>query len=504
VLCALVASCARTGFQGPPELDGSSSRFDRPGTEGIVLDVVGQDLRHDAAAQDVAPLDGPASDLAGLDASGSVDGAAPDLGPLDLEQPDPGPADTALVDTSAPDLALEDAAAADAFAPDSSAPDTSGPDTFAPDTAAPDTFAPDTFTPDTFAPDTTAPDTFAPDTAAPDTAACAHDPPWWDPAFALRRPLQVAETATGQLEAGYSVALRYDSRSDVTGGNALASGDDVRVVRYNGLAWVELDRHVRGFNTVTTEIWFKTDNIISASDSSYWLYLSNPAAGAPPAAWADGMAGTSAVYLAADDFEDDTIGQRPDGWVGAGDYTVQSDSGSQVLRVVGSGSNRADYFFAGDYGWTDVALQGRLRIVDTGGTYYGLFARVESTTPFDTLWWGLYDANSLQAYELEIANPQAEALNGGTLKADVNAAPPPGTTWHSYETRVVGRSATFFFDGAQKATNTLPQNSMQAGRVGLCAGYTVSLAYWDDIIVRRLVSPEPTVSVAGLDEPICP
>lgn len=44
---------------------------------------------------------------------------------------------------------------------------------------------------------------------------------------------------------------------------------------------------------------------------------------------------------------------------------------------------------------------------------------------------------------------------------------------------------------------------MQKRRIGLCAGYPSCEATWDNVVVRKLVEPEPIVSL-GAKEAGCP
>jgi predicted ester cyclase len=72
----------------------------------------------------------------------------------------------------------------------------------------------------------------------------------------------------------------------VTAGTSLASGNDVRIARWNGSA---LDRTgpvdpSSSWNNASTRVWFKTQSAISAAiaDTSYYLYYGYPSAGSPP------------------------------------------------------------------------------------------------------------------------------------------------------------------------------------------------------------------------------
>ncbi|MBN2359155.1 MAG: hypothetical protein JXR83_06855 [Deltaproteobacteria bacterium] len=385
--------------------------------------------------------------------------------------------------------------------------DTGPPDTVAADAGPDDRDGRDAIDRDAAQPDVAQPDVAQPDIAQPDTTACTRTPEWWNGAYGYRLPLSISESISGSLLAGYSVPATVDTATLINTGKLLASGDDLRVVRTVGASHQELDRHVVDLDGAATQIWFKTLADIDGSDATYMLYYGNPAAGAPPARWADSMgadAMPSAVYLAADDFEGHVVGTQPDGWEGAGDYSVQTDSGNQVLRVVGTGGGTADYFFAGDYAWTDVAVRGRIKVSTWGSSmYYGLLTRVESTSPFDTLWWGFLDTNTLELYTLAMSGVQAEALSGSSQRRTINFSPNAGSTWHTLETTLAGSSSTHFYDGVQRTTYTLPTSFLPSGRVGLCSGYSVALAYWDDIVVRRYVSPEPSVA-AGAEEAACP
>ena len=99
---------------------------------------------------------------------------------------------------------------------------------------------------------------------------------------------------------GYSVDVALNHASLVTAGKSLASGNDVRIVYWNGAAWVELDRVLdtaSSWNNATTTLWFKTQAAIGTNtfDDNYYIYYGNSAAGAPPA-------NADNIFLMFDDF----------------------------------------------------------------------------------------------------------------------------------------------------------------------------------------------------------
>lgn len=119
-------------------------------------------------------------------------------------------------------------------------------------------------------------------------ASVLQSAPWWNPAWALRRAITVtvgANTPQGGY-AGYTVRLSaLDTSAMIAAGDLLASGDDLRIVRWDGAAWTDLPRHLVGLNSSATDVRFALAATVAASavDGSYYLYYRNPAAGAPPA-----------------------------------------------------------------------------------------------------------------------------------------------------------------------------------------------------------------------------
>jgi hypothetical protein len=330
------------------------------------------------------------------------------------------------------------------------------------------------------------------------------DPPWWNGDYGMRRNLTIEENAAGVLPAGYSVVALMNTEDEVIAGTMRSDGNDLRVVWFDGVSRVELDRHLVAINTTQTEIWFMTQDDIDTADDRYYLYYDNPAAGAPPAYWSDSMgaaAQSSRVYLAADHFEDTLVGAFPDGWEGSPDYRVEAEGGNQVLEV-NDISTDGDYLFAGRYDWGDIVIQGRMRAVSTfpSQAYYGFYFRAEAEFDFETAWYGAYDHNTAQVYTMKLSSADATGLSPPIQEISSWSVSSVGTAWHTYEIRLAGRTAVFFLDDVEQYswTNT---GGMTQGRIGVCAGYVAAEARFDDIIVRRYVEPEPTVSLGSQDTP---
>jgi signal peptidase I len=133
-------------------------------------------------------------------------------------------------------------------------------------------------------------------------------PSWADPLSPFRQRIDIT---AGSVDApnGYTTPLTLDHDALVSSGLALASGNDARIWRYDGVTWTELDRVIdesSTWNAADTTIWFRTQESIAASETiSYWLYFGNPT---PPPVLAD----PANVWLLVEGFEGGTLGQFED------------------------------------------------------------------------------------------------------------------------------------------------------------------------------------------------
>lgn len=146
-------------------------------------------------------------------------------------------------------------------------------------------------------------------------------PNWADPQALFRQRIDVTAGAVDAPN-GYTTPVTFDHRAMVDAGLATASGDDLRLWRFDGTAWTELDR-VRdegsGWNQTNTTIWFRTTAAIpSAATDTYWLYLGNDAAPL--------LDDPANVWLIDEPFDGSTLGVFEDrtggtNWYGADPWT---------------------------------------------------------------------------------------------------------------------------------------------------------------------------------------
>ena len=333
-------------------------------------------------------------------------------------------------------------------------------------------------------------------------------PYWWNANYQYHQRITVSSTGATAVPDEYSVGFTEDTASLISAGKLRPDGNDWRIVYWNGSSWMELDRHVRsGWNSVNTETWFKTQSAISggASDNSYYVYYGYPAeTGTPPSYWSDSMGADapSRVYWCADDFEEHASGEDPDGWTdqAAEDFYVflhvlENEKWFQVntwndWRDGSTASSMADigdavwsarvYFHQEDDNeWGGIGVHidngniGRIVVIRDGGWYRA----DEPDWANGTGWQTLADIHFPIGTKGRI-----ELITEGT-NLDAYWYNPPG---YSPEKVTV-------FTGF-----TIPAGigklDVHVERPG--AGNTRWIDA-DDIIVRKYVNPEPTVSLGA-------
>ncbi len=152
-------------------------------------------------------------------------------------------------------------------------------------------------------------------------------PLWWDTDYLFRQRIDV-ETAAVAAPDGYTIDLTLDHQALVDIDAARTDGTDLRVLRWDGSSWVELDRILddgAAWNQTDTTILFRTTTAIEAdSADTYWLYFGNQS----PAPVLDEPEN---VYLLVEDFESGSLGDFEDRTAGTAWY--QADPWTQRIPI---------------------------------------------------------------------------------------------------------------------------------------------------------------------------
>ena len=319
----------------------------------------------------------------------------------------------------------------------------------------------------------------------------------WDD-WAKHRQLTISAAADNGVSAGYTV------RFNVTGDDAaaiynacLASGDDFRIVYWDGSSWVELDRDLVMFSATEIEVWFKLQADIAGgvSDDNYYVYYDNPGAGAPPV-------DRSSVYFFFDGFE-------VDNWTDVGGQ-IGVDTQNDWLAFSSGRIPTKHYSYkaldhSGDW-------EMRFKLVITDADAKSLVEGLGFNSQAGT--WN--DAGS-NGVEFECVRTDSDVELDFRVGLRINAAhtialtviPAVAGTWY-VKLQQLGNTAWIYVYSDEAFSTLIGSNSLDitAGKnysqnYLLVSNYTVSptsayiVGYYDDLLVRELVATEPTVEAVS-------
>lgn len=295
---------------------------------------------------------------------------------------------------------------------------------------------------------------------------------WWDTSYLYRQ--QVTVTAgSSNAPSGYSVKVQFDHQDLVNNSKSLSSGDDIRVVYWDGGSWIELDRLLDDqstWNSTTTEIWFQTQAAISAtaSDTDYYIYYGNSSPGTPPTDWTN-------VFLFYDDFNDGSLDTGR--WIC--DNVCTESGGTLTLDPLTTLRATATYAIG-----TDTIWEGRVQLSGDGTEQY-----------YDI--WGASNTAGWNDDEIDFWTDSnaswRENGNGGVKTTTIYSEVTP-TSFHLYSiARVSSTSIRFFIDGSELTpahTTDIPNANL---RVYVSNDTSYTSAY-DFARVRQYVSSEPSAT----------
>ncbi|PKQ15631.1 MAG: hypothetical protein CVT68_09170 [Actinobacteria bacterium HGW-Actinobacteria-8] len=322
-----------------------------------------------------------------------------------------------------------------------------------------------------------------------------YDASWWDPAWRFQRVLDVAAGAT-PLTADSTFTFTFDHAALVAAGQSLASGDDVRLLRWNGAGFDELDRvALTGWDSGAVTLAFSPAAAIGANvtDSDYVLAYGNAAAGAPPA---DGRQ----VYWLWEDFDD---GDFTTGNVWTANHGTWDVTGgyARLVNPSGSDSFEAGLYYPGGAAWTDYEVSMRIRDASTGGSSYpGPALRVANpATNATSLWWFEYYRATTQA-------TMRPFVNNTDYSWSYNVALPaafPSNAWVTTEYRVVGDRFWSWYEGSvlHDGVTAAVAHRIGAGSIALGAhnGYpTPQEFHYDDVRVWKHLPNPPTITLGAI------
>ena len=352
---------------------------------------------------------------------------------------------------------------------------------------------------------------------------------WWDTNYDFRFNVNV-QTGANLPDKGYvgytARVASLDTAALIAAGDMLADCSDLRVLFYDGLAWQELPRHVIGCNTANTDVRFMLAAAIAAgaSDDNYYIYHGNAAPAALPPMT------TTNVYLWYDDATVNRAAQyirgRVDAWHGNGwDNSLAWNAGGYYTYNNGdnftSGYRRAvderDVYIEAEFFHTGCHdLNKTTGLLTRGIINNGTLGSENSNH---------YYASNRGHFPSGCSQPGGYSHDGDILKNQrtntaVNGPNPPAVVPNVWRRQglaswLINPVNLSFWDEDQSAnwaalgypsaanlqvsgTDTTNQNT---GR-GFAAVMTAQdIGRFRNVLIRRYVAPEPTLTLTAETQP---
>jgi len=305
------------------------------------------------------------------------------------------------------------------------------------------------------------------------TQADAPSAEWWDGNYSYREKISVTAGSTN-VPTEYSVRIEFDHAALVAAGKSLSSGDDIRIVYWNGSTWTELDRRLddqSNWDSTTTQVWFRTQAAINADETvdDYYLYYGYGSAGSPPATWSN-------VFLFYDDFND---GSFDTGRWTCVSGTCDESGGNLTLGSWGKAWATASYAFGFDTRW-----ETRVQLGSDFAQYFN-YCAAANTSDWSDDWIDMWSTSSAH---------QVETAVNTTGSSDTYTNPSP-TSFHVYAFNREGASAVRFYQDTTQIgfrTDYIPGGNL---RFLSNNDNDTSTQIHDWVRVRKYVSPEPATSI---------
>lgn len=300
---------------------------------------------------------------------------------------------------------------------------------------------------------------------------------WWDTAYSYKTQITIYNNSTSTLPSGYSVKLILNHYSLVQSGKSLSSGDDVRIVYWNGTGYVELDRineTVWNTSNTTAEIWFETQSNIPAgnSDGNYYVYYGNDSPGTPPS-------NRSNIYSLWDDF----ASLNTSIWDTSGTPTVSGG----VLNLTNNTAVATKLTYS--YTFLEIRL---LWNATANSVRWGWAPSITSNSAPYVRWRSGGTSATRNNYYPEKNNNGGSSYTGAAVTNPLTSFAIYKIAWESGTT-----GATKWNYGAAGSDRTLLGVYSQNQPVVIRNVNSANTLRVDWVKIRQYISPEPTVSVSS-------
>ncbi|MFX1596664.1 MAG: NosD domain-containing protein, partial [Promethearchaeota archaeon] len=308
---------------------------------------------------------------------------------------------------------------------------------------------------------------------------------WWNVSYSFRTPIKLVNKHKTELPKGYSVNISINTAKLISEGKLRTDGKDLRIVWYNGSnnSWMELDRvNKTSFNSIDTRVWFKTQTSISPNmyDGHYYLYYGSKDSNNPPT-------NKSRIYDFFDDFNQSDGPAM--GWtVINGTWSINNSEYIENEYVVDGRS------LLNSYTIENASIE--VRVKSNGGNFgAGVMFRHADNDNFYTAGIGFWE------YECAIGkwtNNNPQVLNY-TLNNEVVLV---NNQWYNLRIEALGSQYLVYLNDILK-NSLVDADHLNASQIGFMTWTTSAISYFDDLLVRLLVSNEP-ILILGDEETFKP
>ncbi len=327
---------------------------------------------------------------------------------------------------------------------------------------------------------------------------------WWDQRWFYRKQISITNRSSSVLPDTYEIKLIFDHQKLVAEGKSLASGDDVRIVYFDGVSFTEIERYLdplaSSWNQSNTTIWFRLQApILSAPASSdkYAIYYGTDAitAANPP----DNPAN---VFTFFDDFESGangwTNGRFPTYVWNYGDRwergtAANGDSLDDDDRRGPTGPRSGNNYWATDLDNTyDNSGRATTEIISLRSPDIDLVDKLNPTLTF----WDFYDIENGGAYDFGVLR-----ICQGPVPAQSDPMQPNGTQLQLLESAYLNQHGPW-----QQQSYSLAPSVGKTAYIEFTFGsdWAVNSYGWaiDDVLIRQIAVPEPDNPLLGVEEQV--
>ena len=321
--------------------------------------------------------------------------------------------------------------------------------------------------------------------------ARANPDPWWDTDWEYRMLINITENS-GSTLTNYQTPITIDTAT-FNYSKADASGDDIRFATDS----TECDYWIETWNTGgTSTIWVEVPSLTASSTTTIYMYYGNPNASSE----SDG----SAVFLIYDNFDDNSMDSAWSTVDADGTAGTSFSETSQTMQIDADGVDTWKPDYGDEYGGVYQSVSGdfiaTVKVVSQENTdsmaKAGLMIKNDMT-----------GAGSSLGYVFMVITPgrnyffQWDSDDDGYLDMYTEV----GTTTYPSHVKVVKSGTTFtgYYSTDGDSWNQVDQGTLSSANstqdIGMSQSSHVSgtlgLVVFDDIIVRKYASSEPTVNL---------